>query len=97
MFPLSMDELAPYSLTFGEERDCKNPFTIDIPFMISAMSFGSLGENAVRVANKDVHDPPAGVAIPQRRRGDFLTSPFEHHLSQTDDLFRIRSCKTRSS
>lgn len=48
MIPLSVQDLVSYSLTFGEERDCKHPFTINKPFMISAMSFGSLGEHAVR-------------------------------------------------
>jgi len=48
MFPIRKLELKPTSVTFGEERGCPNPYTLKRPFIISAMSFGSLGESAVR-------------------------------------------------
>jgi len=48
MYPTHKSEIENYKLTFGEERRIKNTYTIDKPFIISAMSFGSLGENAVR-------------------------------------------------
>lgn len=48
MFPIRKSELKPASVTFGEERGCPNPYTLKRPFIISAMSFGSLGESAVR-------------------------------------------------
>ena len=35
------------SVTFGEERGCPNAYTLKRPFIISAMSFGALGEQAV--------------------------------------------------
>ncbi len=46
-FPIAKKNVEPFSLTFGEERNCKNPYTITKPVMISAMSFGSLGSKAI--------------------------------------------------
>lgn len=48
MFPTRMRDLEPARVTFGEERGCANPYTLERPFIISAMSFGALGERAVR-------------------------------------------------
>ena len=48
MFPIPKDQVKPYEVTFGEEREIENTFTITKPIIISAMSFGALGENAVR-------------------------------------------------
>ena len=48
MYPVLKSELEPFSVTFGEERGVKNPYTITHPIIISAMSYGALGEKAVR-------------------------------------------------
>ncbi len=48
MFPIHPSDLAPFGVTFGEERGCPNPYRLETPFIISAMSFGALGERAVR-------------------------------------------------
>ncbi|MCH6258771.1 FMN-binding glutamate synthase family protein [Puniceicoccaceae bacterium K14] len=48
LFPTPTSELTPYSLTFGEERGIENTHTIRKPYIISAMSYGALGKNAVR-------------------------------------------------
>ncbi len=48
MYPILKDQQIPYSLTFGSERGIENTYTIDKPFIISAMSYGALGEKAVR-------------------------------------------------
>lgn len=48
MFPVPKGQLEAYRVTFGEERNCPNAFTIDKPVIISAMSFGALGSKAVR-------------------------------------------------
>ncbi len=48
MFPIRKSQLKPSDVTFGEERGCPNAYTMKRPFIISAMSFGSLGESAVR-------------------------------------------------
>lgn len=48
MFPTPSAELIPYKLTFGEERGIKQTHTITKPYIISAMSYGALGQNAVQ-------------------------------------------------
>ncbi|MDE0768494.1 MAG: FMN-binding glutamate synthase family protein [Opitutaceae bacterium] len=48
LFPIRKKDLKPSNVTFGEERGCPNPYTLKRPFIISAMSFGALGERAVR-------------------------------------------------
>ncbi|MCL4110334.1 UNVERIFIED_CONTAM: hypothetical protein GTU68_057506 [Idotea baltica] len=48
MFPVAHDDLEPFRVVFGEERGLETAFAIDKPIMISAMSFGALGQNAVR-------------------------------------------------
>ncbi len=48
LFPVSRSVIQPFSLTFGEERGIKNTYTLKRPVIISAMSFGALGERAVR-------------------------------------------------
>ncbi len=49
MFPIHKSELKHTHITFGEERGCANPYTLERPFIISGMSYGALGESAVRV------------------------------------------------
>jgi len=48
LFPVDHDQVEKFELRFGEERGIKNIHTITKPIMISAMSYGSLGSNAVR-------------------------------------------------
>jgi len=48
MFPIRECDLRPSRVTFGEERACPNAYTLERPFIISAMSFGAIGERAVR-------------------------------------------------
>ena len=48
LFPVDRGNLEPFSLTFGEERGIENTFTITKPVIISAMSYGALGQPAIR-------------------------------------------------
>lgn len=48
MFPTPANELKPFKVTYGEERGLESAYTINHPLMISAMSYGALGENAIR-------------------------------------------------
>lgn len=48
MYPVDKKNIQPYSLTFGEERGIKNTFTMNKLILISAMSYGALGNHAVR-------------------------------------------------
>ncbi len=47
LYPIKKEDIKNYQLTFGEERGIANAYTITKPIMISAMSYGSLGKNAV--------------------------------------------------
>lgn len=48
MYPRTEKEIERFSLTFGDTRDCPRPYTITKHVMISGMSYGALGRNAVR-------------------------------------------------
>jgi glutamate synthase domain-containing protein 2 len=48
LFPLNNSELKNDPVIFGQERGIKNSYPLKIPIIISAMSFGALGEHAVR-------------------------------------------------
>lgn len=48
LFPIDSRDVERFHLTFGEERGLERSFTITSPLMISAMSYGALGANAVR-------------------------------------------------
>ncbi len=87
MFPLSPGDLEPYSLTFGEERGCAHPFTITKPFMISAMSFGSLGERAVRALSRGARR--ADIPINSGEGG----TPKHHLKEEPDIIFQMGTAK----
>lgn len=48
LFPTSKSDLLPYRLVFGEERQLPTAYELRVPFIVSAMSYGSLGERAIR-------------------------------------------------
>lgn len=47
MFPTPKEKLAPFEQTYGIERGLDTAYTVRRPIMISAMSYGALGANAV--------------------------------------------------
>ncbi|MEZ4287751.1 MAG: FMN-binding glutamate synthase family protein [Polyangiales bacterium] len=86
-FPALPEDLKPYSLTFGEERSLANTFTIDKPILISAMSFGALGENAVRALARGA----AKAGIPMNTgEGGF---PKHHLQEQANLIFQMGTAK----
>lgn len=48
LFPISRKLIQPFQLIFGEERDLSNSYTLKVPFVVSGMSYGALGKQAVR-------------------------------------------------
>ncbi len=52
MFPMDKSKIEPFSLTFGEERGIEATYTLNSPVIISGMSFGALGEKAVRALSR---------------------------------------------
>lgn len=85
MFPKNKNNIEDYSLTFGENSP--NPYTITKPMMISAMSFGSLGAQAIRSLSKGAK--LAGIPI---NTGEGGLS--KYHLSGgADIIFQIGTAK----
>lgn len=87
MFPLQPSEIEPFCIVFGEERGLKTAFSINKPIMISAMSFGALGENAVRSLARGAKS----ADIPMNTgEGGFP----KHHLQEDCNLiFQIGTAK----
>jgi len=86
-FPVLKKDVAKYKLTFGEERGIKNTYTINKPFLISAMSFGALGENAVRSLARGAKQ--AGIAINTGEGG----YPKYHLMENPDIIFQMGTAK----
>jgi glutamate synthase domain-containing protein 2 len=84
-FPSNHEEVKPFSLTFGERS--KNPYIINKHMMVSAMSFGSLGKNAIMALSKGAK--LAGIPM---NTGEGGLSPY--HLSGGADLiFQMGTAK----
>ncbi len=87
MYPISKEQIEPYKVTFGEERGIKNTHTITKPIMISAMSFGALGENAIRSLARGAKK--SGITI-NTGEGGF---PKYHLVERPDVIFQIGTAK----
>jgi glutamate synthase domain-containing protein 2 len=87
LYPVPKSELESYSLTFGEERGIAQTHVMTKPLMISAMSFGSLGEHAIRALARGAKQ--AGVLMNTGEGG----YP-KHHLAEGCDLiFQMGTAK----
>jgi len=87
MYPIAKTELIPFSLVFGEERGIKNTYELKHPIIISAMSFGALGERAVRSLARGAKK--AGIPM-NTGEGGF---PKYHLLEDCDLIFQIGTAK----
>lgn len=87
MFPIPKEQVKPYEVTFGEERKLKNSYTITKPIIISAMSFGALGENAVRSLSRGAKR--ANIPINTGEGG----YPKYHLLENPDVIFQMGTAK----
>jgi glutamate synthase domain-containing protein 2 len=87
LFPMKNSEIAPYSLTFGEERNIANQVTITKPLMISAMSFGALGSHAVRALARGARK--AGILMNTGEGG----LPKYHLMEGCDLIFQMGTAK----
>lgn len=87
LYPLDARDVERFELTFGEERMLERAFTIRSPLLISAMSYGSLGERAVRALARGAGR--AGIAMNTGEGG----YP-RHHLEEKADLiFQMGTAK----
>ncbi|MDQ8202207.1 FMN-binding glutamate synthase family protein [Pelagicoccus sp. SDUM812003] len=87
MFPASKERLEPFSLIYGEERGLETAYTIQRPIMISAMSFGALGERAVRSLARGAK--LAGIPMNTGEGG----YPKYHLMEGCDLIFQIGTTK----
>ena len=87
MFPSDKSSLDSFRLTFGNDRRVAQPYTIKKPILISAMSYGALGSNAVRALARGAH--LAGIPM-NTGEGGFP----KYHLQEEGDLiYQIGTAK----
>lgn len=87
MFPTPKDDLESFSVTYGEERGLASAYTVTKPMMISAMSYGALGVNAVRSLARGAK--LAGIPMNTGEGG----YPKYHLLEDCDLIFQIGTAK----
>lgn len=87
MYPTDKTDLAPFSVTFGEERGLETAYTITKPMLISAMSYGALGAQAVRALARGAKD--AGIPMNTGEGG----YPKYHLKEGCDLIFQMGTAK----
>ena len=87
MFPVNKDAIERFSVTFGEERGIENAYTITKSVIISGMSFGALGERAVRALSRGARY--AGIPMNTGEGGH----PKYHLVEGADLIFQIGTAK----
>jgi glutamate synthase domain-containing protein 2 len=87
MFPLNKEDIPPFKLTFGEERGAPRPYTLTKPIIISGMSFGALGERAVRALSRGAKY--AGIPMNTGEGG----YPKYHLAEGADLIFQLGTAK----
>lgn len=87
LYPIAAKEMDQFKVTFGEERKLKTAYTITKPFMISAMSYGALGERAVRALSRGAKR--AGIAMNTGEGG----YPKYHLMEGADLIFQMGTAK----
>jgi glutamate synthase domain-containing protein 2 len=86
MFPAPKKELEPFALTIGNEST-GGTYTLHKPLMISAMSFGALGQRAVRALTRGAKR--AGIAVNTGEGG----YPKYHLMEGADLIFQMGTAK----
>jgi len=87
MYPVPKEEIEPFSLTVGEERGLAQAYRLSKPLMISAMSYGSLGGNAVRALARGAKK--AGIPMNTGEGG----YPKYHLMESCDLIFQMGTAK----
>lgn len=87
MFPTREKDARPFRVTFGCHRGIKRPYTLKSPMVVSGMSFGSLGKNAIRAIARGA----ARAGIPMNTgEGGY---PKYHLKEGADIIFQIGTAK----
>ena len=87
MYPAAKDSIEKFSCVFGEERGIKQTHTFTRPIAISAMSYGALGQNAVRSLARGAK--LAGITMNTGEGG----YPKYHLLEGCDLIFQLGTAK----
>lgn len=87
MYPKRKKDIPPYKMIFGEERGIENTFILLKPVLISAMSYGALGKNAVRALARGASR--TGVAMNTGEGG----YPKYHLMENCDLIFQMGTAK----
>ena len=86
-YPVDKDQLEPFDVAVGASRNLDTTYHIKHPIMISAMSFGALGENAVRALARGAK--LAGAVMNTGEGG----TPKYHLMEGCDLIFQIGTAK----
>ncbi len=86
-YPADEAEMKPFEVVVGASRGLASAYTIRRPVMISAMSYGSLGENAVRALARGAKR--AGIVM-NTGEGGF---PKYHLMEGCDLIFQLGTAK----
>jgi glutamate synthase domain-containing protein 2 len=87
LFPTPKENARPFRCTVGEERGVEVPHTLTRPFMISAMSYGALGDHAVRALARGA--AAAGITMNTGEGG----YPKYHLMEDADLIFQLGTAK----
>ncbi|MFQ5560791.1 MAG: glutamate synthase-related protein [Nitrospinota bacterium] len=87
LYPKEREEISGYELTFGHDSGCPVPFTVKMPFLISAMSYGALSEKAVRSLARGASK---SNVLMNTGEGGF---PKYHLMENCDLIFQIGTAK----
>lgn len=85
-FPVVNKETS-FSLCFGEERGLSKTYKIDKPILVSGMSYGSLGKQAVRALSRGAYK--AGIPVNTGEGG----WPKYHLMEHADLIFQMGTAK----
>lgn len=87
MFPTREEEAETFRVTFGERSGVMRPYVLKSPMLVSAMSYGSLGQNAIRAIARGA----ARADIPMNTgEGGY---PKYHLMEGADIIFQIGTAK----
>lgn len=87
LFPTRRESMRDYRLVLGDERGAREPYTLNRPLMISAMSYGALGSHAVRALARGA--AKAGVTMNTGEGG----YPKYHLMEEADLIFQLGTAK----
>ncbi len=86
-YPVDEDELEPFDVAIGASRQLDTTYHIRHPIMISAMSYGALGQNAVRALARGAKQ--AGATMNTGEGGH----PKYHLMEGCDLIFQMGTAK----